>query len=281
MSYETSKKMLLDAQKGKYAVAAFNAENMEMVIAIVQKAEEMRAPVMIQTTPSTLKYAAPAMYRAMVKTLADKATVPVCMHLDHGNSVALANECLTDGYSSVMIDGSKLVLDKNIALTKEVVISAKKYGIPVEGELGSVGGKEDDTEGGNGYTIPSEAVFFVKETHIDSLAVGIGTAHGIYKTTPVLDVERLKQIREVVDIPLVLHGASGLSDEAVAECIANGICKVNIATELRQAYTEGVREFLTADAEVFDPKKYGKAAIEKVKAVVEKKILMCGCQGKA
>ena len=281
MSYETSKEMLLVAQKGRYAVAAFNAENMEMVIAIIEKAEEMRAPVMIQTTPSTLKYASPAIYYAMVKTLAEKAEVPVCMHLDHGNSVALVGECLRSGYSSVMIDGSKLVLEENIALTKEAASAAAKYGVSVEGELGSVGGKEDDTVGGNGYTIPSEAVRFVKETGVDSLAVGIGTAHGIYKTTPVLDVERLKQIRAVVNIPLVLHGASGLSDQAVAECIANGICKVNIATELRQAYTEGVREFLVGDRDAFDPKKYGKAAIERVKAVVEKKILMCGCQGKA
>lgn len=281
MSYETSKEMLIKAQKGRYAVAAFNAENMEMVMAIIEKAVAMRSPVMIQTTPSTLKYASPAMYRAMVKTLADKASVPVCMHLDHGNSAALAEECLNAGYSSVMIDGSKLVLSENIALTKQVVEAAKKYGVPVEGELGSVGGKEDDLESANGYTVPSEAALFVKETGVDSLAVGIGTAHGVYKTTPVLDVERLKKIREVVDIPLVLHGASGLTDAAVKECIENGICKVNIATELRQAYTAAVREFLVADGAAFDPKKFGRPAMERVKATVEQKILMCGCDGKA
>lgn len=276
MSYVTSKKLLSDAQKNKYAVPAFNAENMEMVMAIVSKCEEMRSPAIIQTTPSTLKYAMPDMFKSMVKSVAEKATVPVSLHLDHGNSFNLVKQCLKDGYSSIMIDGSKQVLEENIRITKEVVDYSKRFGIPVEGELGCVGGKEDDTVGGDGYTVPGEAVEFVEKTGVDFLAVGIGTAHGVYKSEPKLDVNRLKEIRKLVSIPLVLHGASGLSDNAVKECIENGICKVNIATELRQAFTRAVREFLEADKTAFDPKKYGVLAIESVKETVGKKILMCG-----
>ena len=229
----TSEELLLDAQKNHYAVGAFNAENMEMVMAIIAAAVEMKSPVIIQTTPSTLKYATVDMYRAMVNAEAAKVSVPVVMHLDHGNSFELAEKALKAGYSSVMIDGSHEVFEDNIAVTKRVVAVAKPMGIPVEAELGKVGGKEDDLVGVGGCTVPSEAAEFAERTGIQSLAVAIGTAHGVYKIEPKLDVERLKEIRKVVDIPLVLHGASGLSDEAVQTCIAEGICKVNFATELR------------------------------------------------
>lgn len=282
MSFVTSKQMLLDAQKGGYAVGAFNAENMEMVKAIIAAAEELRAPVMIQTTSSTIKYGTVSTYAALVGAEAKKATVPVCLHLDHGSSYDLAVQCVMAGYTSVMIDGSKLPFEENIAISKKVAEMAAAVGIPTEAELGKVGGKEDDVESdGDVYTDPQEAKEFAERTGISSLAVGIGTAHGFYKGTPVLDVNRLSEIREVVDVPLVLHGASGLTDEQVRECVKRGICKVNFATELRNAYSRAVAAYYAEDPEVIDPKKYGKAAIAAVKELVEARMKVCGCDGKA
>ena len=283
MSFVTSEKMLLDAQKGGYAVGAFNVENMEMVMAVIAAAEELRAPLMMQTTPSTIKYAGLDMYLANVKAAAERASVPVCLHLDHGDSFDLAMRALRTGYTSIMIDGSHNVFEENIAITKAVADACRPSGIPVEAELGKVGGKEDDLDGGtgNGYTDPLEAKEFVERTGVGSLAVAIGTAHGVYKGVPKLDLDRLAEIRKVVDIPLVLHGASGLSEEAVVESIKRGICKVNFATELRIAYTDGVKEFLAANPDAFDPKKYGKVAMEHVKEIVETRMKMCGCAGKA
>ena len=279
MSFVTSEKMLLDAQKGGYAVGAFNVENMEMVMAVIAAAEELRAPLMLQTTPSTIKYAGLDMYLANVKAAAERASVPVCLHLDHGDSFDLAMRALRTGYTSIMIDGSHNVFEENIAVTKAVADACRPSGIPVEAELGKVGGKEDDLDGGegNGYPDPLEAKEFVERTGVTSLAVAIGTAHGVYKGVPKLDLDRLAEIRKVVDIPLVLHGASGLSEEAVVESIKRGICKVNFATELRIAYTDGVKEFLAANPDAFDPKKYGKVAMEHVKAIVETRMKMCGC----
>ena len=283
MSFVTSEKMLLDAQKDGYAVGAFNVENMEMVMAVIAAAEELRAPLMMQTTPSTIKYAGLDMYLANVKAAAERASVPVCLHLDHGDSFDLAMRALRTGYTSIMIDGSHNVFEENIAITKAVADACRPSGIPVEAELGKVGGKEDDLDGGtgNGYTDPLEAKEFVERTGVDSLAVAIGTAHGVYKGVPKLALDRLAEIRKVVDIPLVLHGASGLSEEAVVESIKRGICKVNFATELRIAYTDGVKEFLAANPDAFDPKKYGKVAMERVKEIVETRMKMCGCTGKA
>lgn len=282
MSFVTSEKMLLDAQKGGYAVGAFNVENMEMVMAVISAAEELKAPLMLQTTPSTVKYAGLDMYLANVKTAAERASVPVCMHLDHGDSFDLAMRALRVGYGSIMIDGSHNVFEENIAVTKAVADACRPSGIPVEAELGKVGGKEDDLDGGNGgYTDPMEAKEFVERTGVGSLAVAIGTAHGVYKGEPKLDLDRLAEIRKVVSVPLVLHGASGLSEEAVKESIKRGICKVNFATELRIAYTDGVKEFLTANPDAFDPKKYGKVAMEHVKEIVKLRMKMCGCDGKA
>ena len=280
MPLVTLNKMLEDAQRGGYAVGAFNAENMEMVLAIVEAACEMRAPVIIQTTPSTVKYAGLELYAANVRAIAACADVPVAIHLDHGNSFELAVGAMHAGYSSVMIDGSHESFDRNIELTRAVVRVADCMGIPVEAELGSVGGKEDDLEAQNAYTMPREAAEFVVRTGVSSLAVAIGTAHGVYKRAPRLDVERLIEIRRLVDIPLVLHGASGLSDDSVRACIREGICKVNFATELRVAYTDAVRKTLLDDQKIFDPKAYGKAARAAVKELVKNRMTVCGCVGK-
>lgn len=282
MPLTTSKEMLLKAQAGHYAVGAFNAENMEMVQAIIETAEELKAPVMIQTTPSTVKYASLDLYLANVEAMAKKATVPVCMHLDHGDSFDLAMQALRAGYTSIMIDGSHSVFEENIAVTKAVVDACAPSDIPVEAELGKVGGKEDDLDGGSGgYTDPLEAKEFVERTGVGSLAVAIGTAHGVYKGEPKLDMNRLSEIRELVDIPLVLHGASGLSEDAVKESIKRGICKVNFATELRIAFMDGVKQVIADNPTVFDPKKAGKVGRENVKAVVASRIKMCGSDNKA
>jgi tagatose 1,6-diphosphate aldolase GatY/KbaY len=270
--------MLLDAQKNGYAVAAFNIENMEMAQAVTRGAEKLGAPVIMQTTPSTVRYAGLHYYFAIAKAAAESVSVPVAIHLDHGDSLELAMQAFRQGYTSIMIDGSQKVFEENISITKRVVDACKSSGIPVEAELGRVGGKEDDLDSGaEGYTLPEEAAEFAERTGANTLAVGIGTAHGIYKREPKLDIERLAAIRRLVGIPLVLHGASGLTDKAVRECIRRGICKVNFATELRIAFSNGVKQVLRETPDVFDPKKYmaaGRAAVERL---VGEKILVCGC----
>ncbi len=282
MAYATSKDLLLQAQKGNYAVGAFNIENMEMAQAAISAAEELNAPIILQTTPSTLKYATPSLFSAMVQAIADQAKVPVALHLDHGESYELAMSCLEAGYSSIMIDGSHGDFESNIAISQKVVAEGKKRNVPVEAELGKVGGKEDDLDGGAGnYTDPAQGLEFVTRTGIDSFAVAIGTAHGIYKETPVLDKKRLEEIRKLVDIPLVLHGASGLEKQDMIDCVKLGICKINFATELRIAYTTAVQEYMSKDPKVIDPKKFGACGRDAVKALVQEKIQICGCQGKA
>ena len=283
MALVTTKQLLLDAQEKGYAVGAFNVENMEMVQAVVAAAEELNSPVIMQTTPSTVKYADLAYFYANVKTAAEKANVSVVMHLDHGSSFGLAMQALRTGYTSIMIDGSHESYEDNIAVTKSVVDACHPSEIPVEAELGKVGGKEDNLDGGedNPYTDPKQAKEFVERTGVDSLAVAIGTAHGVYKGTPKLDVERLSEIREVVSIPLVLHGTSGVPDEAVKESIKRGICKVNYATDLRIAFTRGVNKVLKENPDTIDPKKYNAAGREEVKQYVMSKIKVCGSDGKA
>ena len=282
MSLVTTKEILLKAQEGNYAVGAFNVENMEMVMSVIAAAEELNAPVIMQTTPSTVKYAGLDFYLANVAAAAKKSKVPVAMHLDHGSSFDLAMQALRAGYTSIMIDGSHSVFEENIEITKRVVDACKPSLIPVEAELGKVGGKEDDLDGGcGGYTDPLEAKVFVEKTNVDSLAVAIGTAHGVYDGIPKLDLNRLSEIKNVVSVPLVLHGASGLSEESIKESINRGICKVNFATELRIAYTDGIKNTLSENPELIDPKKYGKSAMENVKELVKNRIEMCGSVNRA
>jgi tagatose 1,6-diphosphate aldolase GatY/KbaY len=283
MGLVTSKELLEDARKNGYAVGAFNVENMEMVMAVLAAAEETKSPVIVQTTPSTVKYAGLDYYLANVKAAAMRASVPVVIHLDHGNSFGLAMEAYRTGYTSIMIDGSKLSFEENIALTKSVTNACHPGKVPVEGELGKVGGKEDDLVNGddNPYTDPQEAKEFVERTQVDSLAVGVGTSHGVYKGIPKVNVDCLSAIHAVVDIPLVLHGTSGVPDEQVRECIKRGICKVNYATDLRIAYTNGVKAYMAANPEEFDPKKYSAAGMEEVKKYVMQKMEVVGSTGKA
>lgn len=275
MALVTLKEVLKDAQQKQYAVGAFNVENMEMIQAVINAAEELGRAVILQTTPSTLKYAEPELFFANVNVLAKKASVPVVMHLDHGNSYELAERALKAGYSSIMIDGSKLPLEENILLTQKTRKLCEEYGASIEAELGSIGGKEDELTAENAYTNVEDAKRFVAETGIDALAVAIGTAHGIYKSKPNIDLKRLEEIRSCVDVPLVLHGTSGVADETVKACIQRGICKVNYATDLRIAFTKGVKKVLLTDEDVYDPKKYFTSAREEVKNKVIERMQVC------
>lgn len=273
MSLVTTNQMLHQAQAGGYAIGAFNIENAEMAHAVCEAAQRTGMPVIMQTTSSTLRYLTPECFVGIASAAAKQYGVTAALHLDHGDSYELACACIEAGYTSVMIDGSKLAFEDNIAITKQVVEFAHARNIAVEAELGTVGGKEDDTESaGDQYTDPAQARLFVERTGVDSLAIGIGTAHGFYKTPPVLDLERVRLVRTQVQAPLVMHGTSGVATDEVQTAIRNGICKVNYATELREAFTQGVRAYLAKDADVIDPKKYLSQARSCVAALVEQRI---------
>ena len=280
----TTKEMLLDAQAGHYAVGAFNVESLEFVMAVIKAAEDKKSPVIMQTTPGTVKYANLDYFAAMCKVAADAASVPVAIHLDHGDGFDRCIQAMHAGYTSVMIDGSHVPFEDNIALTASVTKVATPLGIPVEAELGKVGGKEDDgpaVEGENPYTDPDEAEEFVARTGCGSLAVGVGTAHGVYKGTPHIEQGVLKEIRSRLEIPLVLHGTSGVPDDQVAEAIRNGICKVNYATELRQACTKGFMGYMAANPDCFDPKKPNKPGMQEIYDVVASHMDNLGSTNKA
>lgn len=280
----TTKEMLLDAQAGHYAVGAFNVESLEFVMAVIKAAEDKKSPVIMQTTPGTVKYADLDYFAAMCKVAADAASVPVAIHLDHGDGFDRCVQAMHAGYTSVMIDGSHVPFEDNIALTASVTKVAAPLGIPVEAELGKVGGKEDDgpaVEGENPYTDPDEAEEFVARTGCGSLAVGVGTAHGVYKGTPHIEQGVLKEIRSRLEIPLVLHGTSGVPDDQVAEAIRNGICKVNYATELRQAFTKGFMGYMADNPGCFDPKKPSKPGMQEIYDVVASHMDNLGSTNKA
>ena len=280
----TTKEMLLDAQKNHYAVGAFNVENLEFVMAVLAAAEETKSPVIMQTTPGTIKSAGLDYFYGMVKAAAERASVPVALHLDHGDGYDRCMQALRIGYTSVMIDGSHESFEDNIALTKSVADAGRAMGVPVEAELGKVGGKEDDgpaVEGENPYTDPDEAREFVERTGCTSLAIGVGTAHGVYTETPHIEQDVVRAIRAAVDVPLVLHGTSGVPDEQVAEAVKNGICKVNYATELRQAYTKGYMGYMAENPGTFDPKKPGKAGMAEITKIVKIRMENLGSVGRA
>lgn len=281
-SIVSTTKLLRKAQVGNYAVGAFNVENMEMVQAVVEAAAELQAPVIIQTSVSTLKYAQPELFYAMVNACIDNEDIPVALHIDHGNSFEAIMRAIKGGYKSVMFDGSLLPYIDNVSQTAEIVKICHQLGVSVEAELGAIAGKKDAPQDDKLlYTQPDTAADFIAKTGCDSLAVAIGSCHGIYKTTPKLDYERLKTIRQKVKVPLVLHGASGLSDEQVQTCIRYGICKVNVATELRQAWTAALGEYNIHNPSVFDPKQAGKQARMSVKEIVKQKIIVLGSDQKA
>jgi len=279
-----TKSLLLDAQQGGYAVPAFNIHNLETIQVVVEAAAELQSPVILAATPGTFSYAGRDNIQAIVEAAAVRYSIPIALHLDHHEKRSDIEESLQLGVKSVMIDGSHHPFEENIRITRDIVELSHPFGATVEGELGRLGGQEDDLvvgEADSFYTDPEAAVIFAKETGIDSLAVAIGTAHGLYASEPKLDFDRLAVIQKKVDIPLVLHGASGIPAEDVRKCIRLGCTKVNIATELKIPFSSSIRSYLNAHLEESDPRKYMGPAKAAMKQVVIEKIKMCMSDGRA
>lgn len=275
----STKQMLLDAQENQYAVPAFNIHNLETLQVVADTAKELRSPLIIAVTPSTIDYARDEYVVAMAEVAARHTETPIAVHLDHFEDCDRIKQAIDVGFTSCMIDASKECFEDNIKKVKSIVEYAHRYDVTVEAELGKLVGIEDDLvvdEKDGMYTNPDDAVKFVAATGIDSLAVAIGTAHGLYKGEPKLDFDRLAQIRAKVSVPLVLHGASDVPDELVKKAIAMGICKVNVATDLKIPFSDAVKKYFIENPKANDPRKYmtpGKAAMQ---AVVRHKIEVCG-----
>lgn len=287
MPLVTTKEMLKKAQAEGYAVGGFNANNLEIVQAIIEVAEEEKAPVILQASQGAIKYAGLEYIVAMVKTAAEKATVPVALHLDHGTDYLQNIKCLRAGFTSLMFDGSKLPFDENVALTKKVCEMAHAVDIPVEAEIGQIGKAGGDEPGvaidraKEFYAKPDEAQKFVELTGLDSLATAIGTIHGCRTPFAKLDMPRLEKIRELTKVPLVLHGASGVDDEEIKKGIAAGISKINIDTRIRMAFVKKTREVLAEKPDEIDPRKILGPAKEAAKEVIRDRMRHFGCSGKA
>jgi fructose-bisphosphate aldolase class II len=292
-------KQILDrANKHGYAVGAFNIYNLEVLQAIIEAVESEKSPVIIQTSEAAIEYAGMESLVALVKIAADKTSVSVSLHLDHGKDLEVVKRAINCGYTSVMFDGSKLPYEENAAKTKEVCDMAHEKGVSVEAELGVLAGVEDKAAASDKeafFTDPKQAADFVKKTGCDFLAISIGTSHGAhkFKGAAELDLARLKEIKQIVEIPLVLHGASsvpddlvalakkygaklddtaGVPDELLRKAVSLGINKVNIDSDLRIAFIVGVRKFLDENPEVIDPRKILSSAKNAVCEVVKEKI---------
>lgn len=266
------------AQEKGVAIASFNVHNLETIQAVAEGAAEERCPVIIQTTPGTLKFAGIPYIAAMVKTASEIYDIPMALHVDHCTSYDTIVECIKYGYTSVMIDTAHLPYEENVEMVKKVVSYARNFGVAVEGELGKIGGVEDDLSVDDReatFTVPEEAKDFVDKTGIDMLAIAIGTAHGEYKGEPELDFERLSTIRKLVNIPLILHGASGVPDIQIKESLNRGISKINIATELKNPMAAAIKKTFADNPNENDPRNYMGNAKNAVKEVVREKIRLC------
>lgn len=270
-----------------WALGAFNTSNLEVTQAIARALEARKAPGIIQTSEAAIRYAGLEVLRDLVRDVAASTTVPIVLHLDHGKSVEGAQQCIAAGYNSVMIDGSALSLPENIALTKSVVALAHAKGVWVEGEVGSILGKEGLREGAvsvdeTTLTNPSDAAEFVRQTGVDALAVAVGTLHGAFRGKEGIRFERLEAIHAAVSVPLVLHGGSGLPDEEIRRAVRFGVAKVNIDTELREAFHDTLVEHREGgEAHSIDPRAMLTPAREAVQKIVEEKIVLLGSVGKA
>ncbi|MGE5379993.1 MAG: class II fructose-1,6-bisphosphate aldolase [Methylocystaceae bacterium] len=276
--------LLAEAERGGYAVGAFNANNMEIIQAIVRAAELEQAPVIMQASQGAIKYAGLKFIAHMVRIAAEDSPVPVALHLDHGTDFDQVVKCIGAGFTSVMCDASKYPLDENIAITRKVLEVARPLGISVEAELGRIGGTEDHifvTDKEAMYTEPEEAKTFYDATGVDALAIAIGTAHGQYKGEPKLDFERLVKIRELTGSPIVLHGSSGVPDDQVTRAISLGVRKVNIDTNIREAFVAGMREALDKNASEIDPRKILGPARDAAVDLIREKIRLFGSSGRA
>jgi fructose-bisphosphate aldolase, class II len=299
MALVTSKEMFQKALTQDYAVGAFNVNNMEIIQGIVDAAKVEQAALILQVSAGARKYARPAYLVKLVEAAVLDTGLDICLHLDHGEDFEICKKCVDDGFTSVMIDGSRFPLEENIALTRQVVEYAHSKGVVVEAELGKLAGIEDDVNvdiRAATFTDPEEAAEFVAKTGVDSLAIAIGTSHGAYKFKgePYLDFDRLKKIHSLIpNTPLVLHGAStvlpefvaicnqyggdipgaqGVPEKMILEAAKHGVCKVNIDTDLRLAMTAEIRKYLSEHPAEFDPRKYLGPARDAIQAMVQHKI---------
>lgn len=299
MALITSKNMFQKSIKSDYAVGAFNVNNMEIIQGIADAVKEENAPVILQVSAGARKYARPAYLLHLVQAAIEDTGIDIVLHLDHGEDFDICKKCVDDGFTSIMIDGSKHPFEENIELTKRVVEYAHAHGVVVEAELGKLAGIEDNVNvdaKSASMTDPEEAAEFVEKTNVDSLAIAIGTSHGAYKFkgTPYLDFDRLKKIHSLIpETPLVLHGAStvlpefvkkcneyggdipgaqGVPEEMIAESAKYGICKVNIDTDLRLAMTAEIRKYISENPSEFDPRKYLGPARDAIKEMVRHKV---------
>ncbi|MBP2028792.1 fructose-bisphosphate aldolase class II [Acetoanaerobium pronyense] len=304
-----TKEMFKHAYEGKYAIGAFNVNNMEIIQGIVAAAQKEQSALILQVSAGARKYASPIYLRKLVEAAIEETNLPIVLHLDHGDSFELCKQCIDDGFTSVMIDGSALPFDENIELSRRVAEYAHERGVTVEAELGKLAGIEDEVNVSAEdakFTDPDQAVEFVEKSGVDSLAIAIGTSHGAYKFAgePRLDFERLEKITKLLpDFPLVLHGASsvipkylemcnqygaqipgakGVPEDMLRQAATYGVCKINVDTDLRMAMTAAIRKVFAEEPVEFDPRKYlgpGRAAIEEI---VQHKIKnVFGCSGSA
>ncbi|MEN4582611.1 tagatose bisphosphate family class II aldolase [Pantoea agglomerans] len=275
----SNRAMLIKAQQEGYAVPAFNVHNLETVQVIAETAAEMRSPVIMAGTTGTYKYAGLGYLVAICEQAARRYDLPIALHLDHHEDLADIEAKVKAGVRSVMIDASHFPFEQNIEKVAQAVRLCHRYDASVEAELGRLGGQEDDIvvdEKDSFFTDPDKAGEYIRRTGIDSLAVAIGSAHGLYQGEPKLDFERLGQIRDRVDIPLVLHGASGIPEAMLRRSIELGICKVNVATELKIAFSDAVKAYFDKHPASNDPREYMEPGKRAMKDVVREKIRMCG-----
>lgn len=280
---KNTKEMLEKARINKYAIPHFNINNLEWTRFILEECEKNNSPVILGVSEGASKYmggfnVVSAMVKELDKSL--KITVPVALHLDHGSSVESCIEAINNGFTSVMIDASKYDLETNIKMTQEVVEYAKKYNVTVEAEIGHIGGTEDGISSELAYAKVEDAVKLYQETNIDSIAPALGSVHGIYKGEPKLDFEKMKEIADLTQIPLVLHGGSGIDDEKIKKAISSGICKLNINTELQIEWAKDVRKFVNENQE-YDPRKIIKSGENAIKNAIKNKIELLGSSNKA
>lgn len=272
------------AKAEKFAVGQFNMNNLEFAQAIAEAAAELRSPFIYGVSEGALKYMGIEFTVAIARAAAEKYDVPIALHLDHGSSFEVAMKCIRAGFSSVMFDGSHYPLEENIRLTKEIVKAAHAMGVSVEGELGTIGGVEDDIsvdEEDASLAKPEEAIRFYEETGVDALAIAVGTAHGMYKGEPRIRFDIIEEVASRIPVPIVLHGGSGVPDDMIRKAIAAGVGKINVNTENQIACTDTIRDILNKDAKVYDPRKYLGPARTAMVEVVKAKIRLFGSDNKA
>ena len=276
--------ILQDAHKRTYAVGGFNINNMEFLQGIIKGAEELNSPLILQASEGAIRYIGMDYVMQMVEAATKDTNIPVALHLDHGSSFESIMQCIRAGFSSVMIDASKKPFAENIALTKKVVEAAHSVNVSVEAELGTIGGTEDDhtvEEKDAMYTDPDQAKEFVEATGVDALAIAIGTAHGVYEGEPELDFERLDTIKQLIDMPVVLHGASGISAKDLETAVGYGVNKVNVNTDFQQVFTAKIKEIFAEKPELYDPRKYCGPGRDAITEKVKEKIKMLSSNNKA